>query len=284
MKPLASKSSPQIVVVVPCYNEARRFDVRAFDQFLVACREVLLLFVDDGSTDDTPLMLERLRQLHPRQVSTLRLHTNGGKAEAVRRGVQVALRRRPKFVGYWDADIATPLQAILLFADVLNARSKVQMVMGCRVAMLGRRIVRNAWRHLLGRAFATAASIVLRLPVYDTQCGAKLFRVTPKVAEVFSHPFTVRWIFDVEILARIETMAGDQEIGRSANEIVYECPLEQWREVQGSHLRALDFAWAAWDLFSIYFRYTRRREPARPTTTIRIENDFECNQHERAAA
>jgi dolichyl-phosphate beta-glucosyltransferase len=284
MKPLASMSSPQTVVIVPCYNEARRFDVRAFDQFLVACSEVLLLFVDDGSTDDTPLMLERLRQLHPRQVSTLRFNTNGGKAEAVRRGVQVALRRRPKFVGYWDADIATPLQAILQFADVLNSRSKVQMVMGCRVAMLGRQIVRNPWRHLLGRGFATLASIVLRLPVYDTQCGAKLFRVTPEVAEVFSQPFTVRWIFDVEILARLETIAAAQDMGQSANELVYECPLEQWRDVQGSHLRALDFAWAAWDLFSIYLRYTRRRVSAQPPMTIRIENDFECSHHERAAA
>ena len=63
--------------------------------FLRGCSEIALLFVDDGSTDDTPLVIERLRQRHPRQVCTLRLGANVGKAEAVRRGVQVALRRRP---------------------------------------------------------------------------------------------------------------------------------------------------------------------------------------------
>ena len=170
--------------MVPCFNEAQRLDVRAFDDFLRRSADVTLLFVDDGSTDDTPLVIERLRQQHPRQVCTLRLSANVGKAEAVRRGVQVALRRRPAMVGYWDADLATPLEAIPQFRDVLRARPDVSLVMGSRVALLGRQIRRRGVRHFLGRAFATAASIVLRLPVYDTQCGAKLFRATPEVAGV----------------------------------------------------------------------------------------------------
>ncbi len=284
MKSPGLKSSPQTIVVVPCYNEARRFGIRAFDRFLTECDEVLLLFVDDGSTDDTPLMLERLRQLHPRKVSTLRLSTNGGKAEAVRRGIQIALRRRPEFIGYWDADIATPLQAIPQFREVLQARSKLQLVMGCRVAMLGRQIVRNTWRHLLGRAFATAASIVLRLPVYDTQCGAKLFRVSPDVVEVFSQPFAARWVFDVEIIARIETIASNQHSAQSANQLVYEYPLEEWHDVQGSHLRVLDFALAFKDLCSIYLRYIRRQERAERPMTIRIEDALGYEQEKRSAA
>src|SRR5437899_8612958 len=95
----------EIVVVVPCLNEASRLDSRAFGDFLDGCANITLLFVDDGSTDDTPLVMERLRQQHPRQVYTLRLSANVGKAEAVRRGMQVALRRQPLMVGYWDADL-----------------------------------------------------------------------------------------------------------------------------------------------------------------------------------
>jgi dolichyl-phosphate beta-glucosyltransferase len=284
MKLHVPKSSPQTIVVVPCYNEARRFDIRAFDQFLAECDEVQLLFVDDGSTDDTPLMLERLRQMHPRKVSTQRLSTNRGKAEAVRRGIQVAMRRRPAFVGYWDADIATPLQTIPQFIEVLHAQSRVQLVMGCRVAMLGRQIVRNSWRHFLGRTFATAASIVLKLSVYDTQCGAKLFRFTPEVAEVFSQPFTSRWVFDVEILARIDAIASATQLAYSAHQLVYEYPLEEWHDVQGSHLRALDFVLAFKDLCSIYLRYMRRRERAQPPMTRRIEDAPGYEQEKRSAA
>lgn len=284
MNPVGFKSSPQTIVVVPCYNEARRFDIRTFDQFLTASDEVRLLFVDDGSTDDTPLMLERLRQLHPRKVSTLRLSANAGKAEAVRRGIQIAFRRRPEFVGYWDADIATPLQTIPRLLDVLQSRSRVQLVMGCRVAMLGRHIVRNSWRHLFRRAFATAASIVLRLPVYDTQCGAKLFRATPEIAEVFSQPFGARWVFDVEILARIEVIASTQQNAQSANQLVYEYPLEEWHDVQGSHLKGLDFVLAFKDLCSIYLRYMRRQKRPEQPMTIRIEDALQYEQGKRSAA
>jgi dolichyl-phosphate beta-glucosyltransferase len=284
MKSRGLKWSPQAIVVVPCYNEARRFAIRAFDQYLATCDEVLFLFVDDGSTDDTPLMLERLRQLHPHKVSTLRLSTNVGKAEAVRRGIQIAMRRRPEFVGYWDADIATPLQAIPQLLEVLRARSKVQMVMGCRVAMLGRQIVRSSWRHLFGRAFATAASMVLRLTVYDTQCGAKLFRATAEVAEVFSRPFAARWVFDVEILARLETIARAQQHAQSSNQLVYECPLDEWHDVQGSHLKALDFVIALKDLCSIYLTYYRCRERTQPPMMMGSEDARENAQKRRSAA
>src|SRR5690349_16084308 len=81
---------PDIIIVVPCYNESRRLAVHAYCKFLAASSNVAILFVDDGSTDDMPLVLERLRQQHSRQVFTLRLSANVGKAEAVRRGVLVA--------------------------------------------------------------------------------------------------------------------------------------------------------------------------------------------------
>jgi glycosyltransferase involved in cell wall biosynthesis len=235
------------IVVVPCYNEAPRLDLAAFNQFFTHCDDVLLLFVDDGSNDDTPLVIERLRQQNPRRVLTLRLGTNVGKAEAVRRGVQLAIRRRASMVGYWDADLATPLDAIPRFQAVLNGRPDLLLVMGSRVALLGREIRRRWRRHLLGRVFATAASCVLGLAVYDTQCGAKLFRVTAETAELFRRPFGTRWIFDVEILARLATSPG-------AARAIYEYPLEQWQEVKGSRLRAADFVAAAVDLAVIGWR------------------------------
>ncbi len=252
--PLDPASTDQTIVVVPCYNEATRLDLLAFDGFLTRSCDVSLLLVDDGSTDETPRVVEQLRGMHPRQVMTLRLGANVGKAEAVRRGVHLALRRRPAMVGYWDADLATPLESIPRFQALLRERPELTLVMGSRVALLGRRIRRRWTRHLLGRAFATAASLALGLSVYDTQCGAKLFRVTPETAELFRQPFGTRWVFDVEILARL--VASSRSGARLAAErSIYEYPLDEWRDVHGSRLTTVDIAVAALDLAAIHWRY-----------------------------
>ena len=115
--------------------------------------------------------------------------------------------------------------------DVLRSRD-VSVLLASRVALLGRRIERRAARHYLGRVFSTAASIILALPVYDTQCGAKLFRATPDMAELFSQPFGARWVFDVEVLAR---MIANAERGDAIplNNAIYEYPLDCWQDVYG---------------------------------------------------
>lgn len=246
----------EVIVAVPCFNEAHRLQSQAFSNFLDHSANISIVFVDDGSTDDTPLVLERLRQRHPRQVCTLRLSANVGKAEAVRRGMRAALRRQPAAVGYWDADLATPLDAIPRFVDVLQTQPKLNLIMGSRVALLGRDIRRSTLRHILGRVFATAASVILRLPVYDTQCGAKLFRNSPDLVALLESPFRSRWVFDVEILARI--VAASRLPGSSpAHELIYEYPLERWQDVRGTRLRPFDFLVAAIDLAGIYWLFRR---------------------------
>ena len=56
----------EVILVVPCYNEAERFDSGGFADFLAEQPGYALLFVDDGSSDRTPERLEALRKRHHR--------------------------------------------------------------------------------------------------------------------------------------------------------------------------------------------------------------------------
>jgi glycosyltransferase involved in cell wall biosynthesis len=244
-------------IVVPCYNEAERLRVEAFRLFAQREPEVDFLFVNDGSTDRTLEVLRALERSAPNCFEVLDLAENRGKAEAVRAGLCAAFKSNADCVGYWDADLATPLDEIPRFRAVLEREPQVEVVFGARVQMLGRRVQRRPLRHYLGRVFATAVSLVLRLPIYDTQCGAKLMRRTPELGALFETPFLVNWTFDVEWLARL-SQARRRSGGTPVDEAVYEQPLERWEDVAGSKVRPGDFFVAFFEVARIWYRYGGR--------------------------
>lgn len=262
----------RVVVVVPCYNEEHRLQVERFTEFSALARDVGLLFVDDGSTDRTGDILDALAERDERSFHVHRLAKNAGKSEAVRQGMLKALEARPDYVGYWDADLSAPLEEVLAFEDILAQRDHVDMVFGSRVKLLGRRIERSELRHYLGRIFATAVSLMLRLPIYDTQCGAKLFRVTPRLREVFEEPFLTEWFFDVEILAR---WLGRTEATADASHAIYEFPLTEWIHVEESKVGAGTYGRAGFDLMKIYFHYELYRR-ARALNPARSERETDA--------
>jgi dolichyl-phosphate beta-glucosyltransferase len=125
------------VIVISCYNEATRLPVHQFKTFAGAEHAVRFLFVDDGSSDATWSVLEGLCREAPQRLAARRLPMNVGKAEAVRQGVLHAFEAGPDYVGYWDADLATPLEAIVSFCELLDARPDLEIVCGARVRLLG---------------------------------------------------------------------------------------------------------------------------------------------------
>ncbi len=243
-----------LTLVIPCYQEGDRLRVEPFERFLADQPRVQLLFVDDGSTDATAERLSAIRAGRPDRIEILRLARNAGKGEAVRRGLLAAMAAGPDLVGFWDADLSTPLDLVHEFVAVLDARPQVEWVIGSRWRGLGRRIERNALRHYLSRVFATAVSLVLGVAVYDTQCGAKVFRANGTLAQVLAAPFRSRWIFDVEMLARLQNEVGDGDAGVVAGRVV-ELPLSAWRHDGRSHVRLGDFGRAAGELLGIWRRY-----------------------------
>ena len=240
-----------VAIVVPCYNEEQRLNPFAFRRFLAVSSRCRLVFVNDGSRDGTLEVLHRLQSAcEPGLIEIVDLPQNGGKAEAVRQGMQHALRSGAELIGFWDADLATPLDAIDDFVGVFDRYPEIEIVVGSRLPLLGHAVERNAKRGFLGRCFAWAASLTLGVRLQDTQCGAKMFRPSPILAAALHRPFLSRWIFDVELLARWRQL---HECGASElRKCLYEKPLDTWTEVDGSRLKPTDFLKAPLELWHIY--------------------------------
>lgn len=243
---------------MPCYNEADRLTAVAseFVEYSSANPAVKFLFVDDGSKDETLVVLDRLCQELGGSGLLVPLEKNVGKALAVRagmiRGVELT---QPSYIGFWDADLATPLAEINEFVEVLDSSPQTLLVTGCRLASLGRQIARKPVRHYAGRVLATLISITLGLPVYDSQCGAKLFRVTEQFDELWDQEFCSNWLFDVEILARLAARSGSMK--NRDSRVVCEQPLGAWSDVPGSKVKPQDFLIALVELYKIRRKYSK---------------------------
>jgi dolichyl-phosphate beta-glucosyltransferase len=249
------------ILVVPCYNEAARLD----DDALLSLAggefpATRLLLVDDGSRDETGARLASLVRRAPGRIEALALDRNRGKAEAVRQGILAALANGADVVGYFDADLSTPAPEIRRLLSILDERPQIAVVIGARISLLGNDIRRSQARHYLGRVFATLASLILRARVYDTQCGAKLFRRSDALAAALREPFLSRWSFDVELLGRL--LVGDATTPAIFERQVLEVPLRAWRDVPGSKLRLTAMAGALKDLAEIANDLSRRRREA----------------------
>jgi len=255
-------SRPGATIVIPCFDEAERLRPEAVGELAASGARVLL--VDDGSTDATPQVLATLVAAAGNldAIASHRLAENRGKAEAVRRGMQLALDEGAAVVGYCDADFATPPHEVARLLDVLDDTPGIDVVLGSRVGLLGSDVQRSHLRHYLGRLFATAASAALRMNVYDTQCGAKVFADTPALRAALAAPFGSMWAFDVELLARLRHGAPPTVPGLGIERFL-EVPLRTWRDVGESKLTVRGAGRAVVDVARIAVDGRRRREAGR---------------------
>lgn len=232
----------KVLIIVPCYNEEKRLQ---FQPFKEAPSNHYFLFVNDGSSDGTASLV---MQHTSDNIMLLDLAKNGGKAEAVRQGFQhirsLPLFNQVQWVGYWDADLATPISEISQFLRYQqDFAPNAEAVFGSRVLRMGSTIERSLKRHIFGRFFATVVSNLFGFKSYDTQCGAKLFR-TALTDKISREPFISRWIFDVEIVLRLK--------GHN----IVEFPLSYWVDVKGSKLSVTKVAFnIASDLWKIKRAY-----------------------------
>jgi dolichyl-phosphate beta-glucosyltransferase len=241
-------------LVIPCYNEATRLDDALLLE-LATTPTLSLVLVDDGSRDGTFARLSRLAHAHPAAITALQLPKNVGKGEATRAGLRACIEGGASVVGFADADFATPPSEILRLLGSLLEREagECDVVLGSRVARLGARISRSPVRHGLGRVFATFSTLALGAQVYDTQCGAKWFRVGEPLVAALAKPFRSRWAFDLELLLRLVGRIDQPAPVLSLHQIL-EVPLRSWADVGGSKLRVTGMASALVEVLDLLRR------------------------------
>ena len=242
------------MVIVPCFNEEERLPIKEFQFSSEKYNWMDFLFVDDGSRDATATILRSLAEQSPERFRFLPLSKNSGKAEAVRQGMLSGLSLQGYgYYGFLDADLSSPpeeFQFLMEFSDWRGGNHN--FIFGSRLKILGANIFRNPMRHYSGRIAATAASVCLQLPVYDTQCGIKLFRKNV-CQQIFNEPFISRWLFDVEIFFRLMINLEKSEFDRT----VLEVPLRTWEEAPGTKLGFMDALRVPLELLRIRRKYSK---------------------------
>ncbi|GGH39931.1 hypothetical protein IA57_01700 [Mangrovimonas yunxiaonensis] len=235
-------------IIIPCFNEANRIDSEKFKTFEKQNSNIVFYFINDGSTDDTRPVLDELCKSSS-HFNVLHLEKNGGKAEAIRQGI-LNLKTDYDYIGYLDADLSTPLKEIDRLLKFAQDNHK-KFVMGSRIKIVGNAIDRRLKRHISGRIVATIIdSFILRLGIYDTQCGAKIID-SQLAKELFKEPFQTKWLFDVELILRTKLKYGKTY----CLENMVEVPLLQWQDIGQSKITFGDILKLPSDFIKIYTHY-----------------------------
>jgi glycosyltransferase involved in cell wall biosynthesis len=188
---------PHLSIIIPAYNESARIEETL--ERVMLCVELKgwdaeVLVVDDGSQDETPNIVKRWTEHHPR-LHLIQNPGNRGKGYSVRNGL---LQAAGDLVMFTDADLSAPMEEAVRLVAALEGGADVAI--GSRWLDRTRQTIHQPlYRQFFGRCFNWITRRVMGLPFADTQCGFKAFR-RPAAQIIFRLQRIERWGFDPEIL------------------------------------------------------------------------------------
>jgi glycosyltransferase involved in cell wall biosynthesis len=229
---VAEKNRSEIALVVPMFNEELRINEGVFESLFNNLNNVKFIFVDDGSTDKTLMILNDLnKRFVESEIDVLANEANLGKAESIRKGFLKALQYECKYIGFTDGDFATPPEEIARLIGILN-EEKPQALFGVRRKEDGNEVITNRFREFQGTIFNFLAKTLIGTNLKDPQCGTKFFLNTSALQYAISSAFMNSWLFDLEIYLRMKK--------RMPSLIVEEIVLNSWQHQPSSKVKILD--------------------------------------------
>lgn len=158
----------QLSIVVPVYNEAESLRELHGEIDAVAAKhgyQLQLIFVDDGSTDESWPLIETLAEEDTR-IHAVRFRRNFGKAAALSAGFQIATG---ELVMTLDADLQDDPHEIPNFL--------AQMERGLDVISGWKKVRHDPWHKVFpSRVFNKMVSVMTGVPLHDHNCGMKCYR------------------------------------------------------------------------------------------------------------
>jgi len=230
-----------VLVVIPTYNESESIEsllrrlnsarMQISDKF-----EIDILIVDDNSPDQTAVIAKNLQFSGLKVLS--RQHKSG-LGPAYLAGFKQGLLEKYDYFVEMDADLSHQPEQLI---DLLNAASKVDLVIGTRWIPGGSVVnwpKRRKWISKLGTGYA---SFALNLPYKDLTSG---YRVLPRefLSQLdFSLIETRGYGFQIEMaLKAIESGFGIKQV-----------PITFVERENGYSKMSLAIIWEAWSMVTIW--------------------------------
>jgi glycosyltransferase involved in cell wall biosynthesis len=193
----------KLSIIIPAYNEEARIrpTLDAYTSYFGARygNDVELVVVVNGSRDRTEDVVRAIAKKIP-QVKFIVEPRAIGKGGAIMRGFEMATG---ELVGFVDADNATLPEVYNELVEHIGDAGAIiasRYIPGAKVSPrqpLNRRIA--------SRIFNTLVRLLFKLPISDTQCGAKLIRADAMRAAM-PHLGLTRWAFDVDLLFQLRRL------------------------------------------------------------------------------
>jgi dolichyl-phosphate beta-glucosyltransferase len=233
-----SKMPDFISIIIPGYNEEKRI-VQSLTALSAFCEEHFekyeIVFVNDGSTDKTREIVEKLAMPF---LKTVHLESNQGKGHAVKSGMLAA---RGDYRFFTDADLPYDLHAFLKGIKIFHT-TQCDVVGGARdLPESSDQSRQTLFRQLTSKCFSALVRFLLNVDVKDTQCGLKGFTAAA-AKKLFSQSSIKGYAFDVELFL----------LARTSDLKICKVPVSLIERHHSNVRLSLDAPMMFWDVLKLY--------------------------------
>lgn len=161
------KQRPEVSFVIPAMNEEDSLkELVSRIARHVGTKNFEIILIDDGSTDDTWMVMQALADLNPHTVRALRFRSNRGKAAGLQAGFDIA---EGELIFTMDADLQDDPKEIPRF--IAKIHEGYDLVSGWKA------VRHDPWHKVLpSRVFNRMLSHFSKVKLHDHNCGFKCYR------------------------------------------------------------------------------------------------------------